>query len=194
MNIESKIIRSTLTIALVILFLIGAFFLFIRNSTDNSPPPKPSDTDLAFWIAQDVSQIDFSHYEEITGWFGARQYYGHGYHSTIDSDGMTCDPEHFVKYLITAYPDYADGGQYITKIEISDPTITLYGLSVNSSLDAFDETFKNMDYEISSPSEAMQTKIHVASKNGIHFILNHSSSPFILTINADVSNKYGIAF
>ena len=61
-------------------------FVFIRNSPDNSPPPKPSDTNLAFWITQDVSRIDFSHYEEITGWFGARQYYGHGYHSTIDSD------------------------------------------------------------------------------------------------------------
>lgn len=170
------------------------FFAFVWNSMDNSPPQKPNDTNLAFWITQDVSRVDFSHYEEVVGWFGARQYYGHGYHSTINSDGMTCDPEHFVKYLITAYPDYADGGQYITKIEISDPAITLYGLSINSSLDAFDETFENMGYEISSPSDAMQSKVHVASKNGIHFILDHSSVPIMLTIKADVTNKSGIEF
>lgn len=157
---------------------------------------RPDDANLEFWITQNVEEINFSQYIEIEGWYGAKQYYGIGYQPVIDDTGP-CDPEHFVKYLVTAYPDYADGGQYITKIEISDPDVTFYGLTTNSSFEEFDKTFQKKGYEISSPElypGVPHPDIHTASKNGITFTLNKTSLPSLITINAEISNREGIVF
>ena len=45
----------------------------------------------------------------------SREFYGKGYSSVKDEDGNDVKPEHYVTYLITAYPDYADGGEYVTR-------------------------------------------------------------------------------
>jgi len=177
--------------------LIGACIIagiwFMRQPTSLQ---KPDDTNLEFWITQNVEGINFSRHIEIDGWFGAKQYYGAGYQPIIDDMGP-CDTDHYVKYLITAYPDYADGGQYITKIEISDPNITFYGLTTNSSFEEFDRTLQKQGYEISSPKlypNVPHPYIHTASKNGITFTLNKMIVPNIITINAEISNREGIVF
>ncbi len=94
---------------------------FSSCSGADTTSEMPEDTNLEFWITQDVSETDFSVYYEIVGWFGARQYYGSGYLPATDEDGNEVDPDYYVKYMITAWPDYADGGEYITAIDFNDP-------------------------------------------------------------------------
>lgn len=179
------------------LILIGACIITgIWVKRQPTSLQKPDNTNLEFWITQNVEEINFSGHVEIEGWYGAKQYYGAGYQPVIDDVGPR-DPEHYVKYLVTAYPDYADGGQYITKIEISDPDVTFYGLTTNSSFEEFDKTFQKKGYEISSPElypDVPHPDIHTASKNGITFTLNRTAVPYIITISAEISNREGIMY
>lgn len=178
--------------ALILVFTILLLSLS-SCSVGKKVPEMPKDTNLEFWITQDVSGTDFSKHHEIIGWFGARQYYGSGYQPVFDENGYEADPEYYVKYLITAWPDYADGGSYITLIEFNDPKVTVYGLTVDSSFDEFEHIFAEMGYEISKEGSDHFESI-TASKNGIAFILESVNGRRKFSIEAEVTNKEGIVY
>lgn len=153
--------------------------------------PSPEYTNLEFWIAQDVSDVDFSQHCEKNGWFGAREFYGLGYTPTTNDQGHQVDPNPCVKYLITAWPDYADGGQYVTDIWITDPKVTVYGLNTESSIADFDRVFSKMGYEITIHGDYL----HSAYKDGFTFTLySMILGQGYLRIQAEVSNRDGIMF
>ncbi len=149
--------------------------------------PKPADTALEFWITEDVKNADLSAHEEIEGWIGAREYYGKGYGS---------DSEHHVKYLITAYPDYADGGAYVTEISVTDPAVSVYGLTVTSSAEEFKEIFRGMDFALTEEQRGERV-VYTAKKHGISFSLSvggGAQSLPTLVIAAEVTNKENISY
>jgi hypothetical protein len=176
-----------------ILALIILLADFSSCSGTETTTKMPEDTNLEFWITQDVAETDFSDYYEIVGWFGARQYYGSGYLPVSDEDGYEVDPEYYVKYMITAWPDYADGGEYITSIDFNDPKVTVYGLTVDSSFDEFERIFSEMGFELSIDcSESFER--YTASKKGINFSLETVDGKRSFSIYAEVTNKLGIVF
>ena len=64
----------------------------------------PEQISLDLWILQDTELLDLSEYESIPGWLGAEEIYGKGYEQIfVDGEGFT-DPDHYVKYLISACP------------------------------------------------------------------------------------------
>lgn len=175
---------------LALIILLADFSSCSGTKTTNK---MPEDTNLEFWITQDVSETDFSDYYEIVGWFGASQYYGSGYLPESDEDGNKIEPEYYVKYLITAWPDYADGGKYITSIDFNDPKVTVYGLTVDSSFNEFERIFSEMGYEITKDSSELVER-NTATKNGISFSLETVAGKRSFSINAEVTNKKGIEF
>lgn len=177
----------------LILVLTMLLFNFTSCSGIETTPEMLEDTNLEFWITQDVAETDFSDYYEIVGWFGARQYYGSGYLPASDEDGYEVDPEYYVKYKITAWPDYADGGKYITSIDFNDPKVTVYGLTVDSSFDEFERIFSQMGYELSKDSSENFER-NTASKKGISFSLETIDGKRSFSIYAEVTNKKGIVF
>ena len=58
------------------------------------------------------------------GWMGAREFLGKDYHMSTQGG----KPNVRVSYLLTAWPDYADDGQYVTTIEITDPAVFVLSL------------------------------------------------------------------
>lgn len=158
--------------------------------------PKPQDTSLEFWITQNVENTDFSSHNEIYGWMGAREFLGKGYSTVADEYSNQVKPLHYVSYIITAYPDYADGGEYVTQIDITDPTVSVYGLTVNSTIEEYDEVFRKMGFVISVEHRG-EHRIFTAEKYGeISFIfdeMNGKGTP-MLTIKAKVTNREGIDF
>lgn len=114
--------------------------------------PKP-ETNLEFWIAENVAEVDFSEYEEKWGFFGGSAYYGKGYIPSFDEYGNQIDPEKCVIYSVTAYPDVMSGTKYITEIYITDPEIELYGISLNSSFEAFEEHICEHGFKIVESGE-----------------------------------------
>ena len=94
---------------------------------------RPKDTNLEFWITQ---RVTFKDLEDkgctyLPGWMGADEYLDSRYEADTSGE-MAVAPEIHVTYLVSGYPDNIDD-RAITHIEITDPTITVYGLTINST-------------------------------------------------------------
>ena len=157
----------------------------------------PKDTTLEFWITEDVKDQDWAGHDEIYGWMGAREFLGSAYKKNPDTDGSDQHPEHYVSYVITAWPDYADGGQFVTDITVTDPAVKVYGLSIASTFEEFDAVFEPLGYELSWGEGAIKTR--VATKDGITFRLTRAvdGNPDVvpqIRISAAVTNREGIVF
>ena len=157
----------------------------------------PKDTTLEFWITEDVKDRDWSGHDEIYGWMGAREFLGSAYKKNEDADGLDQRPEHYVSYVITAWPDYADGGQFVTDITVTDPAVKVYGLTIASTFEEFDAVFEPLGYELSWSEGAIQTR--VATKDGVTFRLTRAvdDNPNVvpqIRISAVVTNREGIVF
>ncbi len=178
---------------LLIFVLLFVLLAFSACSKPPEIPPKSESKNLEFWITENVENADFSKHTEILGWFGARQFYGLGYAPAFDEYGNETLPDVYVTYLISAWPDYADGGQYVTQIEFTDPKIEVFGLSVNSSFEEFERVFNELGYEVVSSEMGTVTE-RVASKDGISFALRKINEKAVFSINAKVSNRENIIF
>ena len=170
---------------IVLLFL--SLFILISFVVCSGSVPRRSDTDLEFWIAENVDDVDLSQYTEKYGLMGGREYYGSGYVPTVDENGEQIDPEHCVIYTVTSYPDYLSEKKHITRITITDPTVAVYGLTLNSSEADIrsvmeKEGFKLKEYENSYGST------YVKGKFSFHF------TEECMRISVDVSNIMGIQF
>ena len=157
----------------------------------------PKDTTLEFWITEDVKDRDWSGHDEIYGWMGAREFLGSAYKKNADADGSDQHPEHYVSYVITAWPDYADGGQFVTDIAVTDPAVKVHGLTIASTFEEFDAVFEPLGYELSWSEGAIQTR--VATKDGVTFRLTRAveDNPDVvpqIRISAEVTNREGIVF
>ena len=157
----------------------------------------PKNTSLEFWITEDVKDYDWTGHDEIYGWMGAREFLGSGYKKNEDPTGSNQHPEHYVSYVITAWPDYADGGEFVTDITVTDPVVKVYGLTVASTYEEFDAVFEPLGYELSWSEGAIKTR--VATKDGITFRLTRAveDNPDVVPvfrITAEVTNREGIVF
>lgn len=148
-------------------------------------PMRPT-TDLEFWIADNVDDVDFSNFQEKYGMFGGREYYGTGYKPTTDENGQQVDPEHCVIYTVTSYPDYSNKEQHITGIYITDPNVTFYGISLGSSFAEFTELIQKQGFEI-TPSAGNA----VCAKMGDVWI---TFTAEWIRIGVEVTNDQGIIF
>ena len=157
----------------------------------------PKNTSLEFWITEDVKDQDWTGHDEIYGWMGAREFLGSAYKKNADADGLDQRPEHYVSYVITAWPDYADGGQFVTDIAVTDPAVKVHGLTIASTFEEFDSVFEPLGYELSWSEGAIKTR--VATKDGITFRLTRAveDNPDVvpqIRISAEVTNREGIVF
>ena len=157
----------------------------------------PKNTSLEFWITEDVKDQNWTGYDEIYGWMGAREFLGSGYKKNEDPTGSNQHPEHYVSYVITAWPDYADGGEFVTDITVTDPAVTVYGLTIASTYEEFDAVFEPLGYELSWSEGAIKTR--VATKDGITFRLTRAveDNPDVVpvfSITAEVTNREGVVF
>lgn len=128
---------------------------------------------------------------------GAREFLGSAYKKNEDADGLDQRPEHYVSYVITAWPDYADGGQFVTDITVTDPAVKVYGLTIASTFEEFDAVFEPLGYELSWAEGAIKTR--VATKDGITYRLTRAveENPDVVPqfqISAEVTNREGIVF
>lgn len=166
---------------------------FCGCSTDRIPE-RPEDTNLEFWIAEDVKDVDWKGYYHIPG-FGADRYWSPGYEPNIDeATGDEKEPEIGVRYEVTAWPDYADGGAYITNIKITDPKVTVYGLTINSTFEEFDAVFEGLEYKITPHKYRDGYVAHYASIKGFSFSVHDLDGTKSFVISASVSNRKGIVF
>lgn len=162
-----------------------------KAKSPNQIPKKPDDTTLEFWIAEDVSKVDFSEHYQRFDIMGGRAYYGRGYSPVGMIDGNTdIPPEHCVIYTLSGYPDASDDWNYVTRIEITDPNITVYGLTCFSSLEQFDGVMAQNGYSVEQNSHIF----HTAKRGKVSIRLTSTAEHKSLSIMVDVTNKWDADF
>lgn len=161
--------------------------LLLTSCSNTQILAKPQDTSLEFWIAQDVSDVDFSEYLPRVGMFGGSQYYGKGYEPEEENQDELYGE--YVLYTVTSYPDYSDKAQCITTIHITDPNVSVYGITCNSSFESFDETFERLGCSIQA-----HDRYHIATLGKVQIDFTSYEETRCLSIRVDVTNRYGIVF
>lgn len=154
------------------------------------------ETTLEFWIGEKVGDYDWSSHDEIIGWFGAREYLGTGYKKYY-SDYHEADmkPKHHVSYLVSSYPDESSPNICITRIDITDPTVKLYGLTTESTLEEFTEKFTSLGFTVSDIGST--GKVKIAGRDGVSFSFSlefDEETPAKISIVATTSNLHGIIY
>ena len=146
---------------------------------------EPEDNPLEFWLVDDVASVDLTGYDKFNGW-GCWGFYGKDYkvESLTDDNGDSIrkDPEEYICYTVSAYPDYAMGGSYVTGIKITDPKITVYGLSCMSTTEDLKAAFTPLGFEMEEECVAVWGKMRVTLRNGS------------LTFSVRVDNRNGYMF
>ena len=169
---------ATLLLCIVVLLTV------VGCSSNKLEKPE---TNLEFWIGENVDDVDFSSYQMKYGMFGGNMYYGTGYVPTLDENEQQIDPEQCVIYTVTSYPDYMNKAQHVTRIEITDPEIELYGLSINSSKEDIKNVMEEQGFTVIEVEYGI-----TAEKGKVTFNFNkHSNS---ITIRVEATNRLGIVF
>ena len=154
------------------------------------------ETTLEFWIGEKVNDYDWSSHDEIYGWFGAREYLGTGYKKSYsDYYEMDMKPKYHVSYLVSSYPDESSPDNCITRIEITDPAVKIYGLTTESTLEEFTEKFTSLGFTVYDVGST--GKVKRADKEGVWFSFSlefDEETPAKISIVAPVSNLHGIIY
>lgn len=173
----------------IITLLLCVIVLMTLAGCSSNKLEKP-ETNLEFWIGENVDDVDFSQYQEHYryGFMGSgRQYYGTGYVPTTDEDGKQLDPEYCVIYTVAPFPYYTSKKCHITEIYISDPDVTVYGLTINSSNEDIQEIMTSNGFE-SVEIGNMGYKEWVKGKYRVRFFDGY------MGIKVDVRNFWKIQF
>ncbi len=160
------------------------FSLFSLSSCGESKfLDKPNETNLEFWITEEASHDSFKNCTFLPGLFGGDMYLDSRYEGVIREGSLMVEaPEIHVVYTVTSYPDYSDGGSYVTGIDITDPNINVYGLTMKSSKDEISKTLSNLGF--------LNDKNNCWRKNNCWFTFGGSG----IYIGAHVSNDKGYIF
>ena len=162
---------------------------------------KPEGCDLDFWICENVADADFSKYTEIVGITGGKEYVSDKYEVKVESkDALDVQvlPDECVVYTLTAWPDYADfdeTGYHVTKITVTDPEISFYGVTTKSNRVEFRKALTEAGFIIEDPEENDGAFIEVASTPGGTFSIRFEPGENgMIIITAPVTNRDNIQY
>lgn len=172
-------------------FALCSCVLAMSACTSNKTLAKPQDTSLEFWVAEEVTDFDFSEHTPIYGMMGGgAMYMGKGYQplSGDVSQGYVY-PDYYVLYTLTSYPDYSDEGLFVTRIVITYPAVSVYGVTCESSLDTFDKTFQDLGCDIQDKGI-----IHIATYGRSKVSFADYEGEETITVWVEVTNRWGVVY
>ena len=166
-------IRKTLLFLIILLIIssctVEKFFL-----------EKPEDTNLEAWITEPISAA-VNKMTFVPGMFGGDMYLGSKY-KLVETDSKDYVlPDEYVLYTYSGYPDLMDR-YHLVKIEIRDPEVFVYNLTMLSEQNIIEETMKSNEFK--------KHDDNTYSKNHCAFYFNSDG----ITIVATQSNKNNIIY
>lgn len=167
----------------ITLALLTCFGFMLPSCGVGNYLARPEDTNLEYWITQKVSYKDLeaNGCTYLPGWMGADEYLDSRYQSVKEKGDMATAPSVAVTYLLTGYPDVLDD-QTVTKIQITDPEIVVYGLTMSSSNEEIEKRMNQLN--ASKGKEGYYT----LKKATFYF------SSKRITISVPVTNKWRVKF
>lgn len=166
-----------------------------NGSTIVFVPERPEGFNFEFWIGEDVTGVDLSDYEPRVNAGTPYQYYALGYNALTDENGEACDPDGYVVFTFL-FGLNGTGNAYVKGIEITDPAISVYGITVNSTVEEFRACFGERDYIVEEQSFFGENSWrYKALKGRFVFELEHRNDEKKLTItyNPKIDNEGGKA-
>ena len=136
----------------VVLLLLLCIFAMIFSSCSVYPElPMPEDTNLEYWLLYNPYNKNWT---ELPNGYWMEDFYGksylaQGYEPVIDEDGNLSVPEHCVIYSTGNYPLIDMGVKRITSISITDPQVSVFGLTINSTREEIDEVMTKNGFAVS---------------------------------------------
>lgn len=169
-----------------IVYLITLLY-FCTSCTVQTTIPRPEENNLEFWITDDVTDFDWVGHDEIYGGFGFREFLDKRYKAVITGENEYDRgyPEYYVSYHVSSYPDYSSKTKAITTINIADPTITIYGISFNSSLEEIEKAMKENGLRRNTKDERC-----CFTKGNINIVFFDKQ----IIIDAESTNRFGIIY
>ena len=103
----------------------------------------------------------------------------------------------YIKYEETAYPDYADGGRFITRIECTDPDVRVFGTTLRASMEELREAIGSCGFEVGNIADVDFVDYYTeftAKDENISIVVRDYGSYKHLVIRAEVTNREGIIY
>lgn len=150
--------------------------------------------ELDYQILQKMDDVDTSGHVHVPDVFGPPMFYGSAYQDIErDQNGSLVNPpKEYVLYTVSGWPDaLVWTGAYVTEIVITDPAVTVMGLTINSDLEDFDRIMEEAGYTIVYASDTL----HRAEKDGVWYRLRKEPGEINeIKIVAEVANKDQIIY
>lgn len=140
-----KFSLKTLAVLLVMVFFITSCSIYKEDEILDADDflgyymPKPSDWNWDFWIGDSVINSNLSGYQFVKG--SSVTFYGN-----CASDNT----KEYIRYRYTTCTYEENLFKYITEIVITDPNVTVCGLSYTSDIEEWKMIFSKMEYTIST--------------------------------------------
>ena len=138
---------------IIALLLLVCTVMLMFTSCTSDKIEKPEDTNLDYWL------LDSSNMSDCTPIYCgdpyAERFLANGYEAVVDEKGNLIAPDEAVVYCVEMYPyrDLNHGTKRISKIEITDPSIFVWGLTINSTREEIIETLEKVGYVIYQDTE-----------------------------------------
>ena len=144
------------------------------------------ETTLEFWIGEIVEESDYEGHAIVYNGF-----LGEGYSEDVLLGAHTTD--YYVHYTVDNYPKVDSETSGILGIQITDPSVQVYGLTTESSIDDFAEVFEALGAEVKKLENKVNAKLGDVSfrltkskgitKDGLPKINIHTNQMGIVCIN-----------
>lgn len=150
-----------------IAFLLLPFFCL---TACNGTYKKPNNTNLEYWITDRPSRDELNEkgYTVIPGWVGATEYLSPDYEpitEKVTSKGPQYRlPSSYVIYIMSGYPDIKD--KYaVTRIEVTDPNVKVFGLTMLSEKSEIDKRMKKLGFKLEESGDYSKGKMFAEINN-----------------------------
>ena len=173
LTLKEKLLMKKTKILVSLIALMGL------SSCDLYTPdiPKPKDTNLELWITEKVATEKLDTLTLVPGIFTNDVYLGSAY--SIREDGILhAMPEIYVAYRFIDYPN-DDSYKLVNYIEITDPNITFYGISLISESEEIETAMKKESFKVSYNAQGYIN----ANKKGVNFAFYQNSIRITTSIN-----------
>lgn len=157
---KNRIFENNKTKLIAFLLLICTAALMFSSCAENKID-KPEDTNLEYWLLDRPNKNEWTELSN-SHWLDDKYYLASGYEPIIDENGNLSKPEKYVMYTVGDYPLHDFGVKRIISIDITDPDVMVWGLTINSSKDKV---------------------ISILTKNG--FVSHHDSEEMFIAQNGN---------
>lgn len=176
-----------------LIFIIPFSFSSLNSCGITNPLSRPKDWEEELWFLDRVDDFDFSSYkccyDSLYCMGCSPKYYLKKYGDfSYDEYGTIIFPKEVIIYHVGPYPDLSSKENYVIDVDIINCDVTFYGLTLNSTIEEFEDVFLGFGFKTAGKSE---NSIRFEKDT---FIVSFNSLTKRVSFKALQSNIHGIVY